>query len=71
MSRLEIIELNGRRYVHAAECARYLGLTRARISQLCRNSTFTPFYVGSNCLIPLKQLESYADERACDNAKRR
>lgn len=60
MSRLEKTYVNNRAFATAANAARYLNLSRARITQLINSGTFDALEIGSSVLVPVIQVEAYA-----------
>lgn len=46
-------------YLTAADAASYLGLSRARISQLIKKGRFRVKYVGANALVPISDVKMY------------
>ena len=63
-----IIELLGKKYLTSASAARYLGLSRARISALCKQGKFTYVGIGNNKFIPVHEIERY---KALENTNAR
>ena len=57
------ITLDGREYCAAVDAAKFLGVTRGRVSQMVKAGIFAPRYVGASCLIPLSQLEEYENDK--------
>ena len=53
------IVIDSKEYLTAADAAEYLGLSRARVSQLTKNGTFEVKYIGANTLIPLSDVKMY------------
>ena len=46
-------------YLAAADAASYLGLSRARVSQLIKKGRFHVKYVGANALVPISDVKMY------------
>lgn len=46
-------------YLAAADAANYLGLSRARVSQLIKKGRFHVKYVGANALVPISDVKMY------------
>lgn len=46
-------------YLAAADAANYLGLSRARVSQLIKKGRFRVKYVGANALVPISDVKMY------------
>ena len=53
------IVIDSKEYLTAADAAEYLGLSRARVSQLTKNGKFEVKYIGANTLIPLSDVKIY------------
>lgn len=53
------IVIDSKEYLTAADAAEYLGLSRARVSQLTKNGMFEVKYIGANTLIPLSDVKMY------------
>lgn len=53
------IVIDSKEYLTAADAAEYLGLSRARVSQLTKNGKFEVKYIGANTLIPLSDVKMY------------
>ena len=53
------IVIDNKEYLAAADAAEYLGLTRARISQLMKNGKFEARYIGANALVTLSDVKMY------------
>lgn len=53
------IVIDNKEYLTAAGAAEYLGLSRARVSQLTTNGTFKVKRIGANALVPLSDVKMY------------
>ncbi len=53
------IVIDNKEYLTAADAAEYLGLSRARISQLMKNGRFKARYIGANALVTLADVKMY------------
>lgn len=53
------IVIDNKEYLTAAHAAEYLGLSRARVSQLMKNGKFEAKYIGANALVPLSDVKIY------------
>ena len=53
------IAIDNCEYLTAADAADYLGLSRARVSQLIRKGRFRAKYVGANALVPISDVKMY------------
>lgn len=59
MSSLEITYVNNESYVTASNAARYLEVSRARVSKLIELGRFDVLEIGYSKLIPAEQIEAY------------
>lgn len=59
MSSLEITYVNNDSYVTAANAARYLNVSRSRISKLIETGRFDVLEIGSSRLIPAHEILAY------------
>ena len=57
--KMKPIVIDNCEYLAAADAANYLGLSRARVSQLMRKGRFRVKYVGANALIPISDVKMY------------
>ena len=55
----QIIELDGIEYVTSSDAAKYLGISRSQVSNLCKLHKLTPHKVGSKVLIPFHEVRRY------------
>lgn len=53
------IVIDNREYITATDAAKYLNLSRARISQLMKKDIFRAKYVGAHPLIPVSDVKQY------------
>lgn len=53
------ILIDNREYLTSADAANYLGLSRARVSQLIKKTRFHVKYVGANALVPVSDVKMY------------
>lgn len=53
------IVIDKKEYYAACDAARYLGLSRSRISQLIKSGKFNVRYVGANALVPVSDVMMY------------
>ena len=56
---METILIDNCEYLTAASAANYLGLSRARVSQLIKKNRFRVKYVGANALVPVSDVKMY------------
>ena len=55
----QIIELDGVEYTTSADAARYLNLSRAQISKLCKSGKLSPLKIGGNVFVPFAEVRRY------------
>ena len=55
----QIIELDGIEYTTCADAARYLGLSRAQVHNLCKSGKLTPLKLGGSVLVPFHEVRRY------------
>ena len=48
-------------YYSASDAAKFLGLSRSRISQLCKNGKLKVHYVGATALVPVSDVIMYKE----------
>ena len=65
----KVILLDNREYYSAADAARLLGITRARVSQLCKTNKLNVRYIGANALIPVSDVMMYKALEGTDARK--
>lgn len=53
------IVIDKQEFLTAADAANYLGLSRARVSQLMKKGRFHVKYVGANALVPVSDVKMY------------
>lgn len=63
------IVIDNNEYLTAADAAEYLGLSRARISQLMKNGKLNSKYIGANALVPISDVKMYKALEGSDERK--
>ena len=57
--KMKPIVIDNCEYLAAADAANYLGLSRARVSQLIKKGRFRVKYIGANALVPISDVKMY------------
>lgn len=55
----QIIELDDTEYTTCADAARFLNLSRAQVSNLCKSGKFTPKKLGGSVFVPFHEVRRY------------
>lgn len=63
------IVIDSREYYSSSDAAKYLGLSRSRISQLCKKGKLRVRYIGANALIPVSDVMMYKSLEGTNNRK--
>ena len=63
------IVIDKREYYSASDAAKYLGLSRSRISQLCKSGKLKVHYVGATALVPVSDVIMYKSLEGTNNRK--
>lgn len=63
------IVIDNREYYSASDAAKYLGLSRSRVSQLCKKGKLNVRYVGAHALIPISDVIMYKSLEGTNNRK--
>ena len=66
---VKAIEIDKRVYYTSADAAEFLGLSRARVSQLVKSGKLHVKYVGANALVPVTDVVMYKALEGTDARK--
>ena len=63
------IVIDKKEYFSASDAAKFLGLSRSRISQLCSQNKMKVKYVGASALVPVSDVMMYKALEGTSNRK--
>lgn len=63
MSSADYIEIDGKMYMSAADAARELGISRARLTQLINSGRIRAISTGYHKIVPVHDVKMYAETR--------